>query len=335
MQTEVKSLDNFYDEMLAAGMEYDQSQIDKTTKIVDEILSTPVEDNTDWSSIDEFLAEVDRIMGRPTKHLYDDLKEALKHKSYKDLTQEEKEKYCTHQSGILLLSIRPGVPDWHPIFCHNCDECFKVKGQEHKEKFEQAEKKAKKDCPDGQWRKVKVSDKKQSDALKKKLQRKENSRYMQRESTDKPGEDEIWIWTEDESYGEPANPESIDWEASAKQNKKRKREVSYGKGCRPSSPPASRAETEKVLIPQVGVDQTKKKEIEKILLETMPLKYAETHVEVQNLMLDWTLDFVKALKEANITVYVINDQYLQLVPEDMINEWNDCVNVARIRRKDY
>ncbi len=254
-------------------------------------------------------------------------------RSWKYYTREEKIASCHHKTGYFLLSkALNGDIRKQPLYCNLCEDCFKRHAEDHAIKFEGAAKRAKKAHPGGVWRKKIVEVGKEADALKKRISRNQSSNHM--EIACDEGNVTIWTLTVDEPgkdnneiYGEPANPDEIDWNEVYEENRRSGRKVSYGGDLRKKSSVAGGETVEKVKVPQpqILVEKGQQEKAEDILYRTTYMKEAETSEDMVKNLHNQFYHIIDNLKKAGINILAVKDVYISLPVEKALLEYNKNV----------
>jgi hypothetical protein len=246
--------------------------------------------------------------------------------SYGDLPVERKMELCTHQGGFTSISKQlNGDVRRKPRYCSFCPKCLEMQARALEKKAEKAEEIARESKPDGRWYKKLVPKKStEGKSHKKYIERNHDKCHMEFESTTHPDMDEIWCFTDEDDgkIGKPANLDEVDWDAVNKQDKKSRRKVSFGGGCRLSSPPSNSNKNKRIYLPEIIVSDKDEDRAVRIVIRTNLLKKVENFKQIQNLVIEQALLEIEALKQKNITVYAVSGQWLNVNEEQSVRDWN-------------
>jgi hypothetical protein len=268
---------------------------------------------------------------------FDDVIEAAEKKlrygqrSFKDWTLKEKKASCYHVTGMFLTGKSlDGNFSRQPLYCNLCEHCYERKALKHEENFITIAEKAKQRHPDGVWRKKVVSAGKEAGALKKRISRNQDKMHMEIACTETT--EEIWTLAIDEPgknmdeiYGEPANPNEIDWHKVYEENRRNGSKVSYGTGLKPRVVSGEKEEKVKVPQPQLIVKAQDQKKAQDIVYRTNYMKEAETIEGVTKGLHTQFYRIMDNLRAANINVLGVKDVWVSVSTEKAIKDWNSNI----------
>lgn len=249
-----------------------------------------------------------------------------KEKKWKDLSEPEKIKACTRQSGQVMTCKMPnGHVDTRPIYCNLCEKCLKANALKLKDKIDRFKEATEKSETPGQWRKKVVADDTEAKSLKKRISRNQEGRYFEVAASDNTNEVYVYVEDEpgkdmDEIYGEPVSLDEIDHDAMYKANRTTGKKLSTGKAFKGGALPAKK-DTIRVMIPHFILDD-KESKAEKIIRDTNYLELADTPEKAKQLYQFQLKYIIKELKEAGIKILAIDAKFYNFDAKQLLNDWN-------------
>lgn len=247
---------------------------------------------------------------------------------WRDLSDEEKIATCTHNSGRYGLRKKlSGLVERVPLHCNLCEHCYKANAKKLKDKIGAIAGHVS-DQP-GQWRKKVVDEETEAQSLKKHIKRNQEGRHIEL-ACDQPGQSEVWCYVEDEAgkdmdkiYGEPANPDDIDFDALYERNRSTGKKMSVGRAFKRSGAGVKSGDTIRIQQYEIIVkDVGQQNEAEKIIHQVNYIEEADTAEKVERLYAYQLKFILKALEEAKIEIAAINSYFYNMAKQDAVNQWN-------------
>lgn len=247
------------------------------------------------------------------------------------LKNEVKMSLCSHQTHA---KSKHKMPDGRimeiPNFCRLCPKCFEMEAKKHLSNFNETSRKALELKPNGEWRmKIVQKNTAQSASLKKRISRNEDGMHIAIDSTDHLGKEEIWSFVDsydNDTYGNKANPDTINWDAINRQNKTTGSKVSRGSGLQ-LPPKDVQKDTEKLMIPGIVIkDKSQENTIEEIMRDTNLLELATDTKNAQHLIILQFQYILQELEKEGYQDIIVRNTYYNMSEEKLLKDWNGNVN---------